>query len=103
MYLFIAALGLCGCQTFSSYSKRGLHSGCGAQASHCSGFSCCRAWALGMGFSSCGSQALGHRLSSCGALACEIFLDQGSNPRLLRCQVDSLPLSHQGSPTYVYY
>ena len=28
-----------------------------------------------------------------------IFLDQGSNLCLLRWQVDSLPLSHQGSPT----
>ena len=26
------------------------------------------------------------------------FLDQGSNPRLLRWRTDSLPLSHQGSP-----
>ena len=46
-------------------------------ASHCSGFSCCGARALGMwasvvvarGLSSCGSWALEHRLSSCGALA----------------------------------
>ena len=30
--------------------------------------------------------------------ACGIFLDQGSNPGLLQWQVDSLPLSHQGSP-----
>ena len=50
---------------------------CCAQASHCSGFSCCRAWALGMqasvvvahGVSNCGSQALELRLSSCGAQA----------------------------------
>ena len=50
---------------------------CGAQASHCGGFSCCRAWALGTwvsvvvarGLSSCGSQALEFRLSSCGAWA----------------------------------
>ena len=27
-----------------------------------------------------------------------IFLTQGSNPRLLHWQADSLPLSHQGSP-----
>ena len=59
--LFLAALG--------------LH--CGAQASHCSGFSCCGARALGAwasvvvarGISSCGSQALEHRLSSCGSRA----------------------------------
>ena len=30
--------------------------------------------------------------------ACGIFPDQGSNPHLLHWQVDSLPLSHQGSP-----
>ena len=49
----------------------------GTQASHCGGFSCCRARALGTwtsavvarGLSSCGSQALEHRLSSCGAQA----------------------------------
>ena len=50
---------------------------CGAWASHCSGFSCCGAWALGAqasvvvahGLSSCGSQALERRLNSCGARA----------------------------------
>ena len=50
---------------------------CGARASHCSGFSCCGAWALGewasvvvaRGLSRCGSRALEHRLSSCGARA----------------------------------
>ena len=53
----------------------GLH--CGARASHCGGFSCCRARALGTlasvvvahGLSSCGSRALERRLSSCGAQA----------------------------------
>ena len=48
---------------------------CGAWASHCSGFSCCGARALGVRasvvvahrLSSCGSWALEHRLSSCGA------------------------------------
>ena len=50
---------------------------CGAWASHCGGFSCCGARALGArasvvvarGFSSCGSRALERRLSSCGARA----------------------------------
>ena len=50
---------------------------CGGRASHCGGFSRCRAWALGawasvvgtQGLSSCGSQALERRLSSCGAQA----------------------------------
>ena len=31
-----------------------------------------------------------------------IFLTQGSNPHLLRWQVGSLPLSHQGSPICQY-
>ena len=40
IYLFLAVLGLRYCtRAFSS---------CGARASHCSGFSCCRAWALGV-------------------------------------------------------
>ena len=63
-YLFMAALGLC----------------CGARASHCGGFSCYRAQALGTralgmrasvvvacGLSSCGSWALECILSSFGA------------------------------------
>ena len=76
-----------------------------AQASRCSGVSCCRAWALDhMSFSSCSSQAIEYRLNACGALAqlscstaCGIFSDQGSNLCLLHWQVDSLPLSLQGS------
>ena len=39
IYLFLAALGLC-CHTWA-------FSSCGARASHCSGFSSCRAQALG--------------------------------------------------------
>ena len=40
---------------------------CSAWASHCGGFSCCRARAVRrVGFSSCGFGALEHRLSSCG-------------------------------------
>ena len=50
---------------------------CGARVSHCGGFSCCGARALGARasvvaarwLSSCGSRALEHRLSSCGARA----------------------------------
>ena len=68
-WAFLAAQGL-----FSSCSDRGLLSGCSGRASHCGGFSCCGAGALGatasvvvvFGF-------------SCPT-ACGIFLDQGSNP-----------------------
>ena len=46
---------------------------CGVRASHCGGFSCCGARAVGtqasvvaaLGLSSCGSRVLEHRLSSC--------------------------------------
>ena len=53
---FMAVLGLhCCVQAFSSCSESGLLSSCGAWVSHCSGFSCCRAQALGYWeFSSCG-------------------------------------------------
>ena len=76
---------------FSSCSKLELLCSCSAQASHWSGFSCCRA------------PALEHRFSSCGAWlscseACGILWDRGSNPCPLHWQVDSLALSHQGSP-----
>ena len=53
---------------FSSCGERGLLSGLGDQASHCNGFFCCRAQALGhSGFCSCSSCALEHGLGSCGA------------------------------------
>ena len=52
---FLAVLGLCCCTwAFSNCGEQELISSCGAQASHCVGFSCC---------------------DSCG-----ILLDQGSNP-----------------------
>ena len=51
-------------------SEQGLLSSCGARASHCCGFSCCRAWAVGhVGFRSCSSWALEHKLSSCSSVA----------------------------------
>ena len=56
MYLLLGTLGLCCCAgAFSSCSKWGLLSSCNAKASHCGGFSCCGAQALGhVDFSSCG-------------------------------------------------
>ena len=52
--LFLAVLGPRCCAGLSLVVGRAaLYSS--AQASHCSGFSCCRAWALEhMGFGSCG-------------------------------------------------
>ena len=46
--LFLAALSLhCCVQIFSSYEEQGLLSGSSGQASHCSGFSCYGAQAVG--------------------------------------------------------
>ena len=86
-----------------------LFSSCSGQASHCGGFSGCRAWTLGAGMSvvvACGLSS--HRLWSTGSLvlahwlscftACGIFPDWGLNPRLLHWQADSLSLSQQRSP-----
>jgi len=62
--------------------SRGRLSSCDARASHCSDFSCCRAWALDQ-------QAMvvvahGHNCST----AWRIFLDQGLNPCPLHWQAD---------------
>ena len=70
-WFFIAA-----CWLSLVAASRG-YSCCGVRASHCGGFSCCRARALGMqasevvacGLSSCGLQALERRRSSCGTRA----------------------------------
>ena len=68
---------------------------CAAQVSHCSGFSCCGARALGVqasvvvarGLQSAGSVVVAHGLS-CSA-ACGVFPDQGSNPFPLHWRADS--------------
>ena len=59
--------------TFSSCSEKGLLPSCGARASLCSGFSCCRAQALGVQ----ASVVVAHGLSC--SVACWIFPDQESN------------------------
>ena len=57
---------------------------------------------VGMSFSGRGTRLLScHVRASCSAL-CGIFLDQGWNPRSLHWQVDSYPLSHQGSLTTLF-
>ena len=60
-------------RAFSSCSEQGLLSGCGARASHCTGFSCRRAGAVGVR----ASGAVVHKLSY--PKACGISLDQGLN------------------------
>ena len=107
--LFLAAQGLCCCMGFSLVAESGGHS---LGAVLLSSFRLLTAVALSLRsagsrhvrasvvaaceLSTGGSQGLEPRLSS--SAACGIFLDQGSNPCLLHWQVDSLPLSHQGSP-----
>ena len=101
-FSIFAVLGLLGCA--------GSALCWGAQASHCGDVSCRGAQALGCGASmveACGlsgggSQALERGLNRSCSAACGIFLDQGLNLSSLRWQVDSLPLSHQGSP-YRYF
>ena len=55
---------------------------------------------MSMGFSPSKNTEVG-----CHALLQGIFVTQGSNPStlcLLHWQVDSLPLSHLGTPLYIY-
>ena len=103
----------CCTRAFFSCGKWRRLSSCGVWISYCGGFSCCmgpRASGLqwlrhagsvvaAHGLWSVGSVVVAHGLS-CPEI-CGIFLDRGSNPCLLHWQVDSLPLSHQGSPIVI--
>ena len=67
-------------QALSSCREQGLLSSCSAWASHCGGFSCCRAQALGARasvVSTHGSVVVVYGLIC--AMTCGIFPDQGSN------------------------
>ena len=74
IYLFLAALGLHCFVAFHYFQRVRAASHCGAWASHCAGFSRCRAQALGAcasvvaahRLSICSSQALQHELGGCG-------------------------------------
>ena len=78
IYLFIGCAGSSLLHAgFLLMRRAGATLRCGARASHCGGFSCCGAQALGVRvsvvvarrLSSCGSRAVERRLSSCGARA----------------------------------
>ena len=95
---------------FSSCGERGLLSGCGVQPSHCSGFSRGGAQALGhvdQYLSLLSSRPLGQKSWHMGLVVlrhiCRIFPEQGSNLCVLHWQVDSLPLSPQGSQEFGSY
>ena len=105
MYLSLAVRGLCCCADLSLVVVCRLPVAVASLvAEHgCQGLWASAVMACGLKLSGCGSQVLEHRLSSCGtwdqlSAACGILLDQRSNPCLLHWEVDSLPLSHQGSP-----
>ena len=84
IHYFLAVLGLhCCMQAFSGCGEQGLRSSFRMRASHCDGFSCCRAQALIMQVSVVVVYGL-----SCST-ACEIFPNQGWNPCLLHWQADS--------------
>ena len=93
----MAALSLhCCAWTFLSIESRG-YSSCSARASHCSGFSCWGAWALG---------AQASVAAACGLscyLACGIFPNQGSNMCPLHWQADSQSLECQGNPHTCFF
>ena len=103
-------LGLQGCTDFfSSCIEQGLLSSCGARlliavpslATECGPQG---AWASRVAaprLRSTGSGVVAHGLS--WSTACGIFPDQGSNPRLQHWQVDSLPQSHQVSPSSQHF
>ena len=87
----LVALGLCCCvSTLSSCRERGQVSNCSVQASHCGGFSCCGARALGVQV-----QKLGHM----GVVALQhVGSSQTRDP--LHWQADLYPLHHQRSPVF---
>ena len=78
---------------------------CGAALDCGTGPSCCGGVSVERGCGACRFSGLSARAQERGAVApglsccaaCGIVPDQGSNPCLLHLQVDSLPLSHQGS------
>lgn len=72
-FIFMVVWSLFLCTGFLWLWRRGLLSSCSAQASHCGGFSCCRAQPLGAW-----AAVVGMHESSSSA-ACGIFLDQGSH------------------------
>jgi len=98
IYLFGCAGSLLLHRLFCGCGRQGLLSGCAAQASHSSGFSCCGAQSVWTSVvAALGSVVVVHGLSC--PMAYGIFWDQESNPCLLHWQADSLPLNHQGSPS----
>ena len=101
LYLFLTVLGLHYCEGFSLVVACGLLTVAPSPVEH--GHESVQASVLVVHeLSSCRSRSTGSmveaRRLSC-SVACGIFPTKGSSPRLLHWQADSVPLSHQGSPT----
>ena len=95
-YLSLAVLGLCYYVGFSLVTGFSLVAVCGLLLAVAS-------LVAEHGLEGALATVVGAHGLSCST-ACGSFLDQGSNPCLLHWQVDSLPLSHQGSPIcYIYF
>ena len=95
-YLSLAVLGLCYYVGFSLVTGFSLVAVCGLLFAVAS-------LVAEHGLEGALATVVGAHGLSCST-ACGSFLDQGSNPCLLHWQVDSLPLSHQGSPIcYIYF
>ena len=92
LWISLFIFGCTGSSLLSPGGEQGLLPSCGAQDSHCGGFSCCRAQALGY----IGSVVVVNRFSCSRARG--IFLDQESSPCTLCWEADSQPLDHKGSP-----
>ena len=101
--IFIAGHGLCLVAASRDYSSLRCVD------SHCGGFSCCEAQALGTwasavaahGLQSTGSVVVMNRLSC--SLACGLLLEQILNPCPVHWQADSQPLDHQGKPLHFLF
>ena len=94
----VVVLGLpCCMRAFATCSKLELLSSYAVRASHCSGFSSCRAQALGTRALAVVAQGL-----NCSR-AHRILPEQGSNSYPLHWRVDSHPLYHQESPSLDVY
>ena len=97
IYLCLAVLSLCCCASFSLVSLVAAAGDYSLVVVHRLLITVASLF-LEHGLLGTGSVVMAHEIS-CSA-ACGIFPDQRSNPWLLHWQGDSLPLSHQGSPTY---
>ena len=104
LFYFLRCWIFAAVRAFSTCGERRLFCSFGAKASHGGGFSSAGLGSWECGLSSLDSQALGHWLSSCGTGA---WLPHGMwdpprtgiKPVSPALQADSLPLTHQGSPS----